>query len=268
MARRPEASSLSGKRVLVTRAPGQADALSALLREAGAVPVTVAAIRLAPPESWAPLDAAIAALIDYDWVVFTSANGARAFADRLRQSGRMAGLPDSLQTAAVGPGTAAALAEFGLRADLVPEEYVAESLAAALAPREVTGKRVLFVRADGARDILPRQLRALGAQVDEAIAYRTLPNDEDARRLGDLLADGGLDAATFASSSAVRATVAMLGQSGAACLRELAIACIGPVTAATARELGLRVDVVPEEHTLPALARALATHFEARKGSE
>lgn len=254
--------------MLVTRAHGPAEELSALLRAEGAEPVTVAAIRLAPPASWAPLDAAIAGLQGYDWLLFTSPNGARAFADRLRHAGRAPEELGRLQVAAVGPGTAATLRELGLRADLVPGVYVAEALAEAFAVRDLANKRVLFVRAEEAREVLPARLRDLGAAVDEVVAYRTLPDAAGARRLRDLLAAGGLDAATFASSSAVRATAAMLDAAAVAHLRGLVIACIGPVTASTARELGLRVDVVPEEHTLPALVRALAAHFTARRGSD
>jgi uroporphyrinogen III methyltransferase/synthase len=247
---------LFGRRVLVTRSPEQAGDLSARLRRLGAQPVEFPTIEIQPPESWESLDAAIARLAEYDWAIFTSANGVRFFWQRLEQAGKDARAFGLARLAAIGPATAQELAGHGLRADLVPSRYVAECLLAELGP--VRGLRFLLPRTDVARPTLAEGLRAAGAGVNEVVAYRTRPvSAQSGDELRRILVEGEIDVVTFTSSSTVRHFVAALGPD--ACLPEgITVACIGPVTARTAQELGLRVDAVAEEYTLDGLVVALA----------
>ena len=244
---------LNGQRVLVTRAPGQASALSERLRALGAEPVELPVISFVAPGDPAPLDAAIARLADYDWVIFTSVNGVDAFVTRVDAlDGDLAPLA-SAQLAAIGPATAARLADHGLRARFVPERFVAESVLSGLVERGVAGKRVLLPRAEEARDVLPDGLRAAGAEVDVVAAYRTVAPVATPETLAQL---HDLDIVTLTSSSTARNLAALLGgrleQLGAA-----RIACIGPITARTARAAGFRVDIVAEEYSIPGLVAAL-----------
>jgi len=175
-----------------------------------------------------------------------------------------------VRLAAIGPETAARLERRLLRVAVAAEDYRAEGLVTALAREDVRGRRVLLPRAAGARPVLPEALRARGAVVDEVIAYRAVPPDEaDVAGLTAALEAGAVDAVTFTSSSTVRNFVALLGRPATARLLaggRAAIACIGPVTAETARELGLRVDVVPPTYTAVALAAALVRHLGRHDG--
>ncbi len=245
---------LSGLRVLVTRTRDQASKLAEGLRALGAEPVECATIETAEPDDWAPLDRAIAAIGGYQWVVFTSANGVEAFFRRLARAGRDARALAGARLAAIGPATAEALAAHGLTADLVPGEYVAEALSEALG--DVGGLRMLLPRADIARPALAEQLRAAGALVDEAVAYRTVAPAGLETTLRQAL--DGADVVTFTSSSTARHLVAALTPGEAArALAGVAVACIGPVTADTVRELGLTPAVVAEEYTVDGLLKAL-----------
>ncbi|MHB0868145.1 MAG: uroporphyrinogen-III synthase, partial [Chloroflexota bacterium] len=202
-------------------------------------------------------DGAIGSLGSYDWIVFTSANGVKALLERLEALGRDVRALGGARLAAIGPATAQALRRCRLHVDLVPSEYVAEEVASALISRGVAGKRVLLPRADLARDVLALDLERAGAVVDDVVAYRTVPAMADLARLREQLAGGEIDVVTFASSSTVRYLVAGLGEEARALLARPTIACIGPITAETARELGLRVDVVAAEHTIPGLVEAI-----------
>ncbi|MGE5620331.1 MAG: uroporphyrinogen-III C-methyltransferase [Sphingomonadaceae bacterium] len=252
---------LSGKRVLVTRSREQASRLSALLREQGAEPVEVPVLEIVPPESFDGLDGAIGRLSSYDWIVFTSANGVRAMLDRIEALGLDVRALGGARLAAIGPATAAELRMYRLRVDLVPSVYVAEEVASALVSASIAGKRILLPRADQAREVLAADLARRGALVDEVVAYRTVPAKGDLSRLRDRLAGGEIDVVTFASSSTVRYLVAGLGGDAASLLERPMVACIGHITAGTARELGLRVDVVAAEHTIPGLVRAIVSAF-------
>jgi len=246
---------LFGKRVLVTRSREQASALSQRLRELGAEPLEYPAIAIAPPKDIAPLDEAIARLPTYDCLIFTSANGVNAFVDRMSEKGMGMQTLARLKIAAIGPATAQALAEYGLRVDYMPQVYLAEEIVAGIG--DVAGKRILLPRAARVPKQLAQALRGKGAVVDEVTAYRTLAvgaPDE----LKALLADGQIDIVTFTSSSTVRNLVAGLqGLTPADVLSRCLVACIGPVTARTAARLGIRVDVVAKEHTIPGLVEAI-----------
>jgi uroporphyrinogen III methyltransferase / synthase len=247
---------LFGQRVLVTRTREQASLLSARVRALGAEAIELPTIHIAPPEDWEELDRAISALPGYDWIVFTSVNGVDYFWQRLRSAGRDARALHGIHLAAIGPATAAALGDRGLQADYVPDEYVAEAIAAGL--EAVRGKHILLPRADIARPALADLLRERGASVAEIGAYRTLQPEIDPEELHKLLAR--ITVATFTSSSTVRNLASMARQAGLDLSQALAhttVVCIGPITAGTARDLGLPVQVVAEEYTIDGLVKAL-----------
>jgi uroporphyrinogen III methyltransferase/synthase len=249
-----ESRPLFGTRVVVTRPEHQASALAGPLRAVGAEPVVVPTIAIVDPQDGgAALRGAVAELATFDWVVLTSANGAARFCDAIRDGRDLAGA----RLAAIGPGTADELARHHLVADLVPERYVAESLLEAFPlphdGRDGAGRRrVLLARAEVARDVLPDGLRAMGWDVEVVAAYRTVAvrPTEDQR---DEVRTAG--AVTFTSSSTVEQWVEAFGD-----LVPPVVACIGPVTADTARRHGLRVDVVADVHTIDGLVEALVAH--------
>jgi uroporphyrinogen-III synthase len=262
--------------------------LSERLRALGAHPVEFPTIRIVPPLDWSALDAALRRLYAagtpeaerYDWLVLTSANGVHICMQRLNSLGCDPRALRPVRVAAIGPATAAALEHYGVSADLVPEEYIAEGIAAALIEHErqrgspIAGQRILLARAAEARKVLVDLLRQAGALVDEVAAYSTLPaasDDEQGRELLRLLQCRQLDILTFTSSSTVRNFVAWLRSSqqgsGAdlmAALSSIAIACIGPVTARTARELGLAVTIEAREFTIDGLVQAIVQAYEDR----
>lgn len=250
---------LFGKRVLVTRSREQASALSALLAEQGAEPVEVPVLEIIPPDSYEGLDGAIRRLDSYDWVVFTSANGVRIFLRRLAALGLDVRALGRARLAAIGPATADELERCCLRVDLVPEEYVAEAVAAALVASGVDGLRVLLPRAEMARETLAEELEKAGATVDKVVCYRTVPALRRLAGLREELREGEIDVVTFASSSTVRFLVEGLGDDAAVLLSNAKVACIGPITADTARDLGIRVDIVASDHTIPGLVEALVS---------
>jgi uroporphyrinogen III methyltransferase/synthase len=261
----PQAKPLFGKRVLVTRTRQQASVLSRLLAQEGAEPIELPTLELVPCVDPRRLGRALGALARgrYQWVVFTSANGVDIFFQHLEAAGRDARAFVGARICAIGPGTAAALAARGLQADLVPDEFVAESVVEALARQKIIDQRVLLPRAEGARRELMRGLRALGARVDELPLYvAASPGAAEPKTLRRLRA-GEVDVVTFASSSAVKNLLKLL-EGDTAALKTPLIACIGPVTARTARQAGLEVGVESEEHTIPGLVAALRTHYAGR----
>jgi len=260
-----EGRPLLGRRIVVTRPREQAGELARLLEAEGAEVVVFPTIAIAPPPDPAALDAAVCAAASYDWVVFTSANGVRAFFDRVAALGRDVRELARARIAAIGPETAAALEARLVRPAAVPEEFRAEGLLDALAGEDLRGRRVLLPRAAGARAVLPAELGARGARVDEVVAYRAVPPpDADPGALVAALEAGRVDAVTFTSSSTARNFATLLGRdllSRVVRPGRPVVACIGPVTADTARAVGLTVDVVPAAYTAAALAAALAAHF-------
>ena len=255
---------LFGKSVVVTRSRTQASDLVTALSEAGAVPVEFPTIRVMPPgDGFAALDAAIARLHAaggvpaYDWVIFTSVNGVEQFFARLDREGDVRDLK-GVKLGAIGPATAAALEARGLRLDFVPAEYRAEAVLEGLLERGAAGSRVLIPRAKEAREVLPDKLAEAGAAVEVVPAYETVLDETGAARMKDMLSAGEIDIITFTSSSTVKNFVQLLeGFDFQALPASVTIACIGPVTAETARELGLRVDLVADEYTIPGLVRSL-----------
>jgi hydroxymethylbilane synthase len=243
---RPDAT-LAGLRVMVTRADPQAGVLADALTALGAVAVRCPAIAIEP---LAVDPSALQDLGRYDWVVLTSANGVDRLRDLLRKAHR--DFPAGLKVAAIGPETAARAEEAGMTPTLVPQRFIAEELADALTAAMKPGARILLPRAAGARDVLPEQLRSRGAQVDVLETYRAVPPADVRTRLAACLPD--VDMVTFTSSSTVRHFVdALMGQLP----DRVIVACIGPITAQTARELGLRVDIIAQEYTTRGLVEAI-----------
>lgn len=242
---------LAGKRIVVTRPRAQAGALADKLAALGAEPISLPMIEIAPMDDLAPLEAALARLSAYDWVIFTSANAVTVFWERLTRP-----LPATVRLATVGPGTARALKRHDASAVFIPEEFVAEALAAGL--ENMAGQRCLLPHAAAAREVLADELRRRGATVDEVALYRTLPAALDSQGLDEWRR--GVDAVTFTSASAVLNFARLLGGPPAAG-RWPAIACIGPITAVAAHTAGLPVAVVAGEYTLDGLVAALVHFF-------
>lgn len=261
-----ESRPLFGRRVLVTRAREQSSDFKAMLAELGADCIEFPTIGISPPPSWDLLDSAVARLSNYDWVIFTSVNGVRFFMERIRFAGLDCRELKGVRIAAIGPKTAESLEGYGLRPDLVPDEYRAESILAGLAGSGVAGKSFLMPRAMVARDVLPESLRDRGATVDVVPAYQTvLPSARSEEILG-LLSRGEIDCLTFTSSSTVSNFFSLFKKEEILpCLEHPVIACIGPITAETARKFGLRVDVMPAEYTIPGLTEAICAHYEKKR---
>ena len=256
---------LFGRRIVVTRARAQAGELSSELEGLGAEVREFPTIEVSPPEDFGPLDEAILSLDSFDWLVFTSVNGVEAFVERLRHHGLdLRAVPRGAKVAAIGPATAEALEEVGLRVDVVPREFRAEALIEAIQDESLAGKRVLIPRARVAREILPEKLREAGAEVVVPPAYETVPSAEGKEQLARELESGGIDCVTFTASSTVDNFVSAFGPGESTRLLAGArIVCIGPITADTASGYGLRVDAVAAEYTIPGLVEAVVDLFAA-----
>jgi uroporphyrinogen III methyltransferase / synthase len=245
---------LAGKRIVVTRARGQAEALSTRLRDLGADVAELPTIEIRPAADYGPLDRALANLAAYDWLIFTSANGVRYFLERLdRSAADLRALRAKI--CAIGPATRAAVEALHLKVDLMGKDYVAEGLLAAFAPHDLAGSRVLLPRAAVARDLVPAGLARRGAQVDVVEAYRTVVPEDAADRAREIFgAERKPDFITFTSSSTVQNFV----QAAQAFLPVLPSAVsIGPVTTRTARSLGIPVAAEARVYTMDGLVEAL-----------
>lgn len=257
----PGPGSLRGVQVLVGRTRHQAGALSAGLKDLGADVIEIPFLEIRPPRSYQPLDTALERIREFDWLILTSANGVEALAARMKQLAIPAARMEHLKIAAIGPATREAIEKLGLEVSVVPRRYVAESVVESLETR-VQGQRILLARARVARDVIPRELRKLGAEVEVVEAYETvLP--ESSRTLLEALFENAQtrpDVITFASSSSVKNFVALLGGRARPTDRDfegIRFASIGPITSATLRGLGLPVDIEAAEFTIPGLIRAI-----------
>jgi len=259
---------LAGLRILVGRARHQASALSFGLRKLGADVIEIPFIEIRKPSSYKPLDAALKNLHDYDWLILTSVNGVDAVWERLRKLRLSKKQFKQVKVAAIGPATKKAIEKRGVKVNVVPEEYVAESVVESLRD-QMTGKRVLLARAKVARDVIPRELRKLGAQVDVVEAYETVIPQTSRTRLRAILKDTKCrpHIITFTSSSTAKNFVTLLGKNmwrgrprprKSSAFDDVRFASIGPVTSSTLRELGLPVDIEAAEYTIPGLIKAIA----------
>ncbi|MBI4617752.1 MAG: uroporphyrinogen-III synthase [Planctomycetes bacterium] len=255
---------LAGRRIVLTRARGENEELALFLAELGATTIEFPAIRIADPADWAPVDAAIGRLGSYDWLAVTSANGAGRFLARLAARGLGLAAFPSLALAAVGPATARALGTPGR--PILISRGSAEGLARELAlSADIRGRRVLFPRAERAREELPAALRAAGADVDEVVVYRTVP-DESAPA-GELAREseaGGTLLVVFSSPSAVRSFAGLFGE-GVLAGAPYQAAAIGPTTSAAIRELGGRVAIEAAEPSARGLADAIRAFYTGEK---
>jgi uroporphyrinogen III methyltransferase/synthase len=262
-----DARPLFGKHILVTRPREQAGELVESLEGLGATVIEAPTIRIVPPEDYAPLDEACAHAGDFDWIVFTSANGVDYFMQRLQAGPRDVRELKGVRLCAIGPGTADRLARHGIRVDLMPAEYRTEAVVEALrSAGDLAGKTILLPRANIARELLAEGLRKLGAEVTEVTAYRTVPVEGE--RVGEpdvyrMLLEKQLDVVTFTSASTVRHFVRIYGAEPAAdLLRTTLVASIGPVTAEAAEQLNIHTSIMPAEYTIPGLVDAIVAHFE------
>ena len=254
---------LAGVHVLIGRARHQAGALSSGLRRLGAQVLEIPFIEIRRPRSYRPLDGALKSLNTYDWLILTSVNGVEALWQRLKKLRITAKKLRHLQIVAIGPATKKSIEKHGLRVQVVPEEYVAESVVRSLQDR-VQGKRVLLVRARIARDVIPRELRAAGAQVDVVEAYETVVPRTSQKRIRALLKNSPPHVITFTSSSTVRNFAALAGKLRPETVQQVKFASIGPVTSGTLRDLGLRVDIEAREYTTPGLIDAIVMSLSSK----
>ncbi len=261
MALQPGRHPLAGRRIVVTRAREQAGELARALEALGAEVLAVPTIRIVPLADLTALRTALTGPAAYDWIVFTSQNTVHVVCDRLPEWGLAARDLARMAVAAIGPATAQALARYGVTPDLVPPKYVAEAVVAAVVARgPVHSKRFLVPRAREARDALPEGLRARGAVVDVIPVYETMQAAGDGSALAAQLVGGTIDVVTLTSSSTVRGFVDLVGRAAATSGRFTA-AVIGPVTAASARELGLPVAIEAEDYTVGGLVAALVRYY-------
>jgi uroporphyrinogen III methyltransferase/synthase len=252
---------LSGKRIVVTRTRAQAGVLTEQLRGLGADVIELPTIRIEPPTDLRAFAELVQDSHAYDWIVFTSVNGVNAFFDlfyKLYDDAREIG---AARIAAIGPATAQRIKDFHMHVDLQPEEFVAESLAREFKKQGgVENLRILIARAEKARDLLPKELTALGAIVDEGFAYRTVPETRDDIGARRRLLEEGADLITFTSSSTVENFLAL----GLPWPAQMQVASIGPITSKTARDGGLEVAIEARRHDIPGLVEAIRRFFSAR----
>jgi uroporphyrinogen III methyltransferase / synthase len=252
---------LFGKGVVITRPQRQADDLARLLTAQGASSIAFPTIAIEPPADWSELDRALDQLESYHWLIFTSANGVHFFFKRLREKGRDVRDLKGIKICCIGPATARQIEARGIRVDLVPDEFIAEGILKSFAAMDLSGQRILIPRAYSARDILPQGLKKQGASVDVATTYQTVNSGRKKEELAKLIDAGEVDIITFTSSSTVTNFVEIMG-ADYALPSSIRVACIGPVTAATANKAGFKIDISQEEYTMEGLVQSLINHFD------
>ncbi len=260
---------LAGKRIVVTRTRAQSEALAGPLEALGAQVISIPAIEVRDPDSWTPLDSALARLGEFDVLVLTSVNGVQKLLERLAAAGRTVADLQHLEVAAIGPATAAELQAAGIGVDFIPKSYRAEGLLEALEGRSLAGKRFLIPRARVARDIVPRVLAGRGAHVEVVEAYQTVLPDIDRQALRAIL-DPPPDLVTFTSSSTsvnFARLIEALNEPRAIRPGDVRAASIGPITSETARSLGFQVVLEAAEYTIPGLIAAIRDYFASRQDS-
>ena len=253
---------LLGKRVVVTRAREQASNLVEKLAGLGADCLEYPTIKIVPAADDKPLRDAIVRLPKFNWIVFTSVNGVKYFFDQLFEMGKDARALGHLSTAAIGPATAERLLAYGIKSDIIPENYRAESVVDAFRKQDLKGQKILLPRAKDARPVLPVELRKLGAEIDEVPVYLTEKVQDNADQLIEQLESKTIDMITFTSSSTVRNFKALVPPERFKKLMDgITIAAIGPITADTAKDLGFNIHITAESYTIPGLCEAIVEYY-------
>lgn len=252
---------LFGKTFLVTRAREQASLLTQKLEALGARCIEAPAIQIVPPPSYEALSAAFKVIKSYQWIIFTSANGVARFFEQLMEAGLDARALGNAKIVAIGASTAKKLRGYGVCADIVPAEFVAEGILAALADEVQAGDRILIPRALEAREVLPEKLREAGAVVDVAPVYQTITGESDGAEIMEMLVNRTIDCITFTSSSTVKNLLQLIGEANLGAVQSAQTACIGPVTAKTCLEMGLEPSLMAKEYTIDGLVEVLLAAF-------
>jgi uroporphyrinogen III methyltransferase/synthase len=256
---------LFGKKIIVTRARAQASDFVERLQESGANTLEFPTIDTVEPESWADLDAAIDNASKYDWIIFTSVNGLGFLLYRMKQTRRDIRELAGPKLCAIGSKTAAALESVGMRVDLVPDEFRAEAIIKAIG--DVKGKKILIPRALEAREVLPVELKKMGAEVDVVTAYRTVIPEGKKNDILKMVRENEIDMVTFTSSSTVTNFAGMFEKSELEEIQgKIKVASIGPITSETAKKLGFKIDVSPSEYTIDALTQSIVGYYNNGKG--
>ena len=253
---------LFGKKIIVTRSREQASDFSMLLEKYGAEPIEFPTIETVPPKDWKEVDRTIKNLSKYDWAIFTSVNGVKYLIERLKKQGKDIREFKGIKICAIGPATAKAIEDLGIRVDLLPKEYRAEAIIAGLGKNKIKGKSFLLPRALKAREVLPEEIKRLGGKIDVVAAYRTTKPKEKTDEIRKMFQEKAIDVVTFTSSSTVENFVSMFQKGEAPGLLEgITVACIGPITKDTASALGIKTGIMPEKYTIPALTDAIGEYF-------
>lgn len=257
---------LAGRNIVVTRCQQQAGEFSRLLEEQGAGVIEFPTIEIVPALSYQDLDNAIDEIEKYDWVIFTSSNGVKYFFERVRKKGYDVCFLKGAKICAIGPGTAKAVEDLGIKIDFVPKEYRAEGIIEGLSKEEIKGKNILIPRAEVAREILPDKLEEMGANVNVVTAYRTVKADSSLNKIKPLLENKEIDVITFTSFSTADSFISLFQQDELKDLmRGVNIASIGPITSNRIEKAGLKVKISPSEYTIEKLAEEIAEYYEKRK---
>ncbi|MBA4392418.1 MAG: uroporphyrinogen-III C-methyltransferase [Desulfobacca sp.] len=256
---------LLGKTIVVTRTREQASELVDQLAALGAECLELPTIRIVPPSDWSGLDQALQRIEEVNWILFTSPNGVHFFFDRLETLHLDLRILKGIKIGVIGPATAQALKKFHLQPELIPEKYQAEPLLEALSLFPMANQKILIPRAEQAREVLPQGLRQMGAEVSVVSAYRTLPAQDGTGPLVERLTRSEVDCLTFTSSSTVINFLALFSrQEILSLLKKVGIACIGPITAQTARDNGLQVTITAEEYTISGLVTAIENYYSSK----
>ena len=254
-----EKTPLFGKGIVITRPERQADDLACLLTAEGAHPIAFPTIKIVPPISWQELDAAIDKLPTYDWLIFTSANGVQFFFQRLREKQKDIRDLKGIKICCIGPATALQIENKGIKVDLIPEQFIAEGILQSFAGMDLKGKKILIPRAAKARDVLPEGLKKLGVEVDVVTTYQTVNSGNKKEEFDSMIYDNKVDVITFTSSSTVTNFVEIMGRDFKL-PANINVACIGPVTAETAKKAGFKIDINQSEYTMAGLVQSLINH--------
>ncbi len=257
-----EKKPLFGKRIIVTRARSQASELAVILESLGANTMMLPTIKIIKPEDTAPLDNAIKNLKDYHWIIFTSVNGVESFFENLFQSGQDSRNLSNNKICVIGPATAERLNSFGLKADMQPDEFIAEAIVEIFQKMDISGMKILLPRADIARADLCSGLEKCGAQVDEVIAYQTCMDDDQDEKVIEEIRSGCFDLITFTSSSTVKNFIQLIGRKD---LKQVfsssIIASFGTITKKIAGSDDVKVHIQPEKYTIFDLVQSIVKYY-------